>query len=153
MSNTYTQIYIQIVIVVKGRSSLIPAEKKEILYKYISGIIRNKQHKLISLNGVSNHIHLLIGLNPIEALSDLMKEVKRCSTNFINEQKWMRVNFSWQNGYGAFSYSRSQLAKVIAYIENQEKHHEKKAFKEEYIQMLRKFEVEYDEKFIFEDLK
>ncbi len=130
MANTYTQIYIQIVIVVKGRHCLIPEDKKENLYKYITGIIRNKKHKLISINGISKHIHFLIGLNPVEALSELMKEVKRCSTNFINDQKWMRGKFSWQEGYGVFSYSRSHLDKVIKYIGNQEKHHAKKTFME-----------------------
>ena len=153
MANTYTQIYIQIVIVVKGRYFLIPDEKKENLHKYITGIIRNKKHKLISINGVSNHIHFLIGLNPVEALSELVKEVKRCSTNFINEQKWLRGKFSWQEGYGAFSYSRSQLDNVIKYIENQEKHHKKKTFREEYLEMLKKFDVIYNEKYIFEDVK
>ncbi len=153
MANTYTQIYIQIVIVVKGRHCLIPNGNKERLYKYITGIIQNKKHKLISINGVSNHIHILIGLNPAEALSDLVKEVKRCSTNFINEQNWMKGKFNWQDGYGGFSYSRSQLDKVIKYIVNQENHHKKKTFREEYIEMLKKFEVVYDEKFIFEDVE
>ena len=151
MANTYTQIYIQIVVVVKDRQCLIPYEKKTNLYKYITGIVQNKQHKLISINGVSNHIHILIGYNPIEALSTLVKEVKRCSTNYINEQKWVRGKFSWQEGYAAFSYSRSQLDKVVIYIGNQEKHHNKKTFKEEYLEMLDKFEVEYNTKFIFED--
>jgi putative transposase len=153
MANTYTQIYIQIVIVVKGRHCLIPDVKKEILYKYITGIIQNKKHKLISINGISNHIHILIGLNPSESLSDLVKELKRCSTNFINEQKWLRVKFSWQEGFGAFSYSRSQLGRVIDYIKNQELHHKRKSFREEYIEILKKFEVVYDEKYIFEDVE
>jgi REP-associated tyrosine transposase len=152
MANTYTQIYLQIVIVVQGRQYLIPEEKKERLYKYITGIIQNKRHKLIAINGVSNHIHFLVGLNPVEALSVLVKEVKRCSTNFINEQKWIRGRFSWQEGYGAFSYSRSQLNNVIHYIANQELHHKKKTFREEYVEMLKKFEVVYNEKFIFEDV-
>lgn len=150
MANTYTQIYLQIVIVVKGRQCLIPDEEKEKLYKYITGIIRNKGHKLIAINGVSNHIHFLFGLYPAEALSDLVKEVKRCSTNFINEQKWIKGRFSWQEGYGAFSYSRSQLNNVIKYVANQEIHHKNKTFREEYVEMLKKFEVEYNEKFIFE---
>jgi REP element-mobilizing transposase RayT len=152
MANTYTQIYIQIVIVVKGRQCLIPDIKKEILYKYITGIIQNKKHKLISINGTSNHIHILIGLNPSESISDLVKEVKRCSTIFINEQKWLRIKFSWQEGFGAFSYSRSQLGRVIDYIKNQELHHKRKSFREEYIEILKKFEVAYDEKYIFEDV-
>ncbi|MCU0413087.1 MAG: transposase [Ignavibacteriaceae bacterium] len=152
MANTYTQIYIQIVIVVKGRHCLIPDLKKETFYKYITGIIQNKKHKLISINGISNHIHVLIGLNPSESLSDLVKEVKRCSTNFINEQKWLRVKFNWQEGFGAFSYSRSQLDRVIDYFRNQELHHKRKSFREEYIEMLKKFDVAYDEKYIFEDV-
>lgn len=153
MANTYTQIYIQIVIVVKGRHCLIPNEKKVNLYKYITGIIRNKNHKLISINGVSNHIHFLIGLNPAEALSALVKEVKRCSTNYINEQRWLLGKFGWQEGFGGFSYSRSQLDNVINYIENQEKHHQKKTFREEYMEMLKKFDVVFDEKFIFKDIE
>ena len=153
MPNSYTQIYIQIVIVVKGRHCLISNQKKENLYKYITGIIQNKKHKLIAINGIPNHIHILIGLNPAEALSTLVKEVKRCSTKFINEQRWLKGKFSWQNGYGAFSYSRSHLDSVINYIKNQEKHHKRKTFKEEYLEMLKKFEVEYDERFIFEDIE
>jgi len=102
---------------------------------------------------VPNHIHFLIGLNPAEALSTLVKEVKRCSTNFFNEQNWPRGKFGWQGGYGGFSYSRSQLDKVKKYIENQEKYHERKTFREEYIEMLKRFEVVYDEKFIFEDVE
>ena len=153
MANTYTQLYIQIVIVVKGRHCLIPNDKKENLYKYITGIIQNKKHKLITINGISNHIHFLIGLNPSEALSELVKEVKRCSTNFINEQKWLRSKFSWQKGFGGFSYSRSQLDKVVKYIENQEVHHKKRTFGEEYIEMLKKFNIKFDDKYIFEEVE
>ena len=153
MANTYTQLYIQIVIVVKGRHCLIPNDKKENLYKYITGIIQNKKHKLISINGISNHIHFLIGLNPSEALSELVKEVKRCSTNFINEQKWLRSKFSWQKGFGGFSYSRSQLDRAVKYIENQEEHHKKRTFREEYIEMLKKFKVKFDDKYIFEEVE
>ncbi len=102
---------------------------------------------------MSNHIHFLIGLNPAEALSDLVKEVKRCSTNFINKQKWLNGKFNWQEGYGAFSYSSSHLDRVIKYIDNQEIHHKRKTFKEEYVEMLKKFEVAYNEKFIFEDVE
>ena len=153
MANTYTQIYIQIVIVVKGRQSLIPNTMKTNLCKYITGIIRNKGHKLISINGVANHMHFLIGLNPAEALSDLIKEVKRCSTNYINKQRLVRGRFSWQSGYAGFSYSRSHLDRVINYIDNQEKHHRKKTFREEYLEMLKKFEVIYNGKFLFEDIE
>jgi putative transposase len=153
MPNTYTQIYIQIVIVVKGRNNLIPNGKKENLYKYITGIIQNKNHKLIAINGVPSHIHILIGLSPSEALSNLVKEVKRCSTNYINEQKWLRGKFSWQSGFGGFSYSRSQLDKVVSYIKNQENHHKRKTFREEYVELLKKFEVEYNERFVFDDVE
>jgi REP-associated tyrosine transposase len=152
MANTYTQIYIHIVIVVKGRQSLIPDNKKTNLYKYITGILQNKNHKLISINGTSNHVHILIGYNPVEALSALVKELKRCITNYINEQRWIKGKFSWQTGFAAFSYSRSQLSNVIRYIENQEQHHREKTFREEYIEMLKKFEVEYNTKFIFDDI-
>jgi len=152
MANTYTQIYIHVVIVVRNRQCLIPIDKKVILYNYMTGVIQNKKHKLIRINGISNHIHILIGLNPAEALSDLMKEVKRCSTNFINEKKWIRHKFAWQEGFGGFSYSRSQLDNVIRYIDNQEKHHKKKTFRKEYIEMLEKFEVEFDDRYIFQDV-
>jgi len=153
MANTYTQIYIQVVIVVKGRNCLIPNDKKEMLYKYMTGIIQNKNHKLISINGISNHIHFLIGLNTAESLSELIKEVKRCSTNYINEKKWIKGKFSWQEGFGGFSYSRSQINRVVKYIENQEHHHKKKTFREEYIELLKKFEVTYNKKFIFKEVE
>jgi len=152
MANTYTQIFIHIVFVVKGRANLIPSDKKEELYKYIAGIIKEKKHKLFIVNGMSDHVHILLGYNPIEALSELIKEVKRCSSMFINNNKWVRGRFEWQAGYGAFSYSKSQIDDVYRYIENQEKHHKIKTFREEYIEMLKKFEVEYDEKYIFKDV-
>ena len=152
MANTYTQIFIHIVFVVKGRANLIPSDKKEELYKYIAGIIKEKKHKLFIVNGMSDHVHILLGYNPIEALSELIKEVKRCSSMFINNNKWVRGRFEWQAGYGAFSYSKSQIDDVYRYIENQENHHKIKTFREEYIEMLKKFEVEYDEKYIFKDV-
>ena len=153
MANTYTKIYIHVVIVVKGRQSLIPNDKKANLYKYISGIVQNKDHKLIYINWVPNHVHFLIGLNPAEAVSDLVKEVKRCSTNFINEQNWIRGRFSWQSGYAGFSYSRSHLDRVIKSIRNQEEHHRRKTCREEYLEMLKKFEIVYNEKYIFDDIE
>ncbi|MCO5252709.1 MAG: IS200/IS605 family transposase [Candidatus Kapabacteria bacterium] len=152
MAGTYTQIYIQIVIVVKGRDNLIRNENKDELYKYISGIVHNKGHKMLCINGVANHIHFLIGFKPVEQLSELVKEIKRCSSLFINERKWVKGKFEWQSGYGAFSYSHSQISKVALYIENQEEHHRRKTFKEEYIELLNKFNVAYDERYIFEDV-
>jgi REP element-mobilizing transposase RayT len=152
MANTYTQIFIQIVYVVKGRKNLIPLDRKEELFKYTAGIIRERGHKVYIVNGMSDHIHILLGYNPIESISELVKEVKRCSSMFINNNKWVRDRFEWQAGYGAFSYSKSQIDKVYKYIENQEKHHKKRTFREEYIEFLKKFEVDYEEKYIFEDI-
>lgn len=150
MANTYTQIYIQIVFAVKGRQNLIPKIHKDELYKYITGIVRNKNQKLITINGMSDHIHILIGLKPDVALSDVVRDIKANSSKFINNKKWFRGKFSWQEGFGAFSYSQSQLDSVVAYIKNQEKHHSKTTFKEEYKKLLEKFYVEYEDKYLFE---
>ena len=152
MANTYTQIFIHLVFVVKGRQNLIPSDKKDELFKYIGGIIKTRGHKLFIVNGMSDHVHILIGYNPIEALSELLKELKRCSSIFINDKKWVKGKFEWQQGYGGFSYSKSQIDKVYKYIENQEIHHKKKTFREEYLELLKKFEVDFDEKYIFEDV-
>jgi REP element-mobilizing transposase RayT len=120
MANTFSQIYIQTVFAVSSRMSLIkPAFKKD-LYKYISGIVRNQGQKLIAINGMPDHVHILIGLRPVMALADLVQEIKVDSTNFINKKKWIHGRFSWQEGYGAFSYGHSQLNTVIRYIQNQE---------------------------------
>jgi putative transposase len=148
--STFSQIYIQVVVAVKGRSSLIASSWEEELYRYITGIITHKGQKLIAINGVSDHIHILIGLKPSCCLSDLMRELKKASNTFINERKFTRTKFEWQEGFGAFSYSHSALDNVIAYIQNQKEHHRKRTFKEEYIGLLKKFEVEYDEKYLFE---
>lgn len=150
MANTYTQIYIQIVFAVKGRQNLIKKNHKDELYKYITGITRNKNQKLISINGMPDHIHILIGLKPDIALSDLIRDIKANSSKFINKKNWYMGKFNWQEGFGAFSYSRSHLNKVIKYIENQEKHHKKKSFKEEYLELLQKFCVEYKAKYVFD---
>ncbi len=152
MANTYTQLFIHIVFAVKGRTNLIPSKNKEELYKYIAGIIKGKGHKSIIVNGMPDHTHILISYNPVEALSSLVKEIKRCSSIFINENKWVIGKFEWQAGYGGFSYSKSQIEKVYKYIENQELHHKKKTFREEYIDLLKKFVIEYDDKYIFEDV-
>ena len=150
MANTYSQIYIQIVFAVKGRQNLIATEHREELHKYITGIVRNRDQKMLSIFSMPDHTHLLIGLKPSIAISDLVRDVKADSSNFINEKKWLRGKFNWQEGFGAFSYSRSQLDNVIKYILNQEKHHKKKTFREEYIGFLKKFEINYDEKYLFE---
>lgn len=152
MPNTYTQVHIQFVFAVKYRERSIHSSWKSELYKYITGIVQGNKHKLISINGMSDHIHILIGLRPTQSMSDLMQDIKGNSSKWINENKLIREKFEWQEGYGAFSYSKSQLKNVIEYIENQELHHQKKTFLEEYVNFLEKFEVDYDEKYIFKEL-
>ncbi|MCG3118980.1 MAG: hypothetical protein ALAOOOJD_01276 [bacterium] len=149
MANTYTQIYVHVVFAVQGRQNLIPKEHKEELHKYITGIIQNKKQKLIAINGMPDHIHIFIGMKPSIALSDLVRDIKNNSSNFVNEKKWVRGKFNWQEGFGAFSYGHSQIDAVVKYIQNQEKHHAKKTFKEEYLDMLKKFNLEYDERYLF----
>ncbi|MBV6504605.1 MAG: hypothetical protein ILNGONEN_00153 [Syntrophorhabdaceae bacterium] len=150
MANSYTQIYIHVVFAVQGRQNLIPKEHKEELHKYITGIVQNKGQKLIAINSMPDHVHVFIGMKPNVALSDLVRDVKNNSSGFINEKKWMRGRFNWQKGFGAFSYGHSQIDAVVKYIITQEKHHAKKTFREEYLEMLKKFAVEYDEKYLFE---
>ena len=150
MPGTFTQIYIQIVFAVQGRQNLISKTWKDELHKYIAGIIKAKNQKPIIVNGMPDHIHAFIGLKPSMAISDLVRDIKNNSTNFINEQKFVRGKFSWQEGYGAFSYSRSHIERVYNYILNQEKHHKKKTFREEYLEFLEKYEIEYDEKYLFD---
>jgi len=150
MPNTYTQIHIHFVFVVKHRFSSIQDSWKNDLYKYISGIIINNKHKMICINGLPDHVHLLIGLRPHQSISDLMHDVKRNSALWINNNKLTKGRFEWQEGYGAFSYGASQIKDVIKYIENQEIHHKKKSFQEEYVGFLKIFGVEYDERYIFQ---
>ncbi len=152
MANTYTQIHIQAVFAVKYREAVIEKEWQEELYKYITGIVQNYHHKLLKINGMPDHVHLFFGMRPAQSLSKLMQQVKEDSSTWINNRGFLRNKFNWQEGYGAFSYSRSQVTAVCTYIENQQEHHRKKTFLEEYIQMLKAFEVEFDEKFIFKPL-
>ena len=149
MANTYTQIYIQAVFAVQSRQNLISKDHKEELHKYITGIIRNKKQKLIAIKSMPDHIHIFIGMRPSIALSDLIRDIKSNSSSFINEKRWFRGKFNWQEGFGAFSYGHSQIDAIIKYIQNQEKHHAKKTFKEEYLKMLKKFNIEYDDKYLF----
>src|SRR5580704_14472315 len=142
MANTYTQIYIHIVFAVEGRQNLIAPEHNDELQKYITGIVSAQKQKLIAINNMPDHLHMLIGLRPDSSLSDLVRDVKANSAKFINEKRWMTGRFSWQEGFGAFSYSRSQLGTVIRYIENQQKHHATKTFREEYVELLEKFNVD-----------
>lgn len=149
MPGTFSQIYIQIVFAVKGRQSLIHAPWEEELFKYITGIVQNKEQKMLAINGMPDHIHVLIGMKPNCCLSDLIREIKKSSNEFIKSRKFCN-EFSWQEGYGAFSFSHSQLNNVINYILNQKEHHKKKTFKEEYLQLLQKLELKFEEKYLFD---
>ncbi len=132
MAGTFSQIYIQVVFAVKGRESLIQASWEDELYKYIAGIVGNKEQKMLVINGMPDHIHFLIGMKPSCCLSDLVREIKKSSNDFIKDKKFSKYKFQWQEGYGAFSYSHSALDNVIAYINNQKEHHKKHSFKDEY---------------------
>ena len=149
LANTYSQIYIHVVFAVEGRQSLIAPGNNEELQKYIAGIVTRRKQKLLAINNMPDHLHMLVGIAPDMAVSDLVRDVKAGSSKFISEQRWVAGRFSWQEGFGAFSYSRSQLSTVIRYIENQQKHHMTKSFREEYIALLEKFGVRYEMRFIF----
>jgi REP element-mobilizing transposase RayT len=153
MANTYTQIYIQFVFAVQNRISLIQADWKDELYKYITGIVQANKHKLIAINGVSNHIHIFVGYKPHQSMPDLMQDVKGSSSKWINSKKLVKGRFSWQEGYGAFSYSPSHIDNVVRYINNQEIHHHKSTFIEEYLKLLKDFNIEYDEKYILKNVE
>lgn len=150
MANTYTQLYIHIVFAVKYRYALIASSWKERLHKYITGIIQNQGNKLIAINTVPNHAHILIGMKSDISLSDLVRDIKKDSTNFVNNEIKLRGKFSWQEGFGAFSYSHSQIDSVVKYILNQEEHHRFKTFREEYEAMLKDYSVAYEDRYIFE---
>lgn len=153
MANTYSQMYVQVVIVVKYRETLIQKTWKEELYKYITGIVTNKGQKMLRINGVENHIHMLLNIQPNIALSDLMRDVKANSTKWINEQGFCKHSFRWQEGFGAFTYSISQIDNVIKYIDNQEERHKTKTFKNEYLSLLKNFDIEYKEEYLFDFLE
>ena len=150
MANTFTQFHLQFVFAVKYRDAIIHASWKDELYKYITGIVQNHKHKMLAINGMPDHIHLLIGMRPTQSVSDLMQDVKGDSSRWINEKGFVKRKFEWQEGYGGFSYGASQVPAVIRYIQNQEQHHKKKKFTEEYIDFLEKFNVEYDKRYIFQ---
>lgn len=150
MAGTFSQIYIQVVFAVKGRENLLQKSWRDEVFKYISGIIKEKGQKPIIVNGVEDHVHLFIGLKPSMCLSDLVRDIKNNTTNFINDKKLTKKKFFWQEGFGAFSYSHSHIDNVYKYILNQEAHHRKQTFKAEYLEYLEKFEIEHDEKYLFE---
>ncbi|MGB7624162.1 MAG: IS200/IS605 family transposase [Terriglobia bacterium] len=153
MANTYTQIYIHLVFAVQGRQNLIYPSHNDELQEYITGIVTGKRQKLITINNRPDHAHLLIGQKPDIALSDLVRDIKAGSSGFINRSHWMRGRFEWQEGFGAFSYSHSQLDRVIRYIQNQEEHHARKTFQQEYLQLLKRFQIPYDERYIFKPVE
>lgn len=151
MANTYTQIHIQFVFAVKYRDGLIHTSFKEELYQYITGIIKNHNHKLLAINGMPDHIHIFIGMRPTQSISDLLQDIKGSSSKWINDKKFLKVKFEWQEGYGAFSYAKSQVDTVINYIKNQEQHHTQKNFREEYLEFLKLYEIDFDERYIFKE--
>lgn len=153
MANTYTQIHLQVVFAVKRRTGLIQKEWQDELYKYITGIVQTHGHKLLAINGMPDHLHIFFGMRPTQSLSELMQDIKGGSSKWINEKKFTKEKFEWQEGFGAFSYSKSQASKVIAYVQNQELHHSKITFLAEYKEFLRRFDVEYDERYIFRALE
>ena len=152
MANTYTQIYLHVVFAVSGRACVIQRERKEELQKYIAGIVSGRNQKLIAINCMPDHIHILLGLQPNEAPSDLIGRIKTGSTNHINEQRWIGCRFSWQEGFGAFSVSHSHLGTVIDYVHNQENHHRRKSFHEEYVEFLERHDVAYNERYVFKPI-
>jgi REP element-mobilizing transposase RayT len=153
MANTYTQIYIHIVFAVKNRDAMISRAWSERLRRYITGIVQNQGHKLIAINTMPDHVHIFIGMKPDATLSDLVRDIKRDSTNFINNEIKPQGKFAWQEGFGAFSYSHAQIDSVVKYILNQEEHHRRKTFREEYEEMLREFAVQYDARYVFDWLE
>lgn len=153
MAGTYTQIHLHLVFAVQNRLSLIQSSWKDRLYQYITGIIQQHKHKMIIINGMPDHLHIVIGMRPTQSLSDLLQDIKGSSSKWINAHKLVPGKFTWQEGYGAFSYGRSQLPKLIDYVKTQEEHHKKTTFLEEYKEFLKAFEVEFDERYIFKELE
>lgn len=152
MANTYSQLYVQFVFAVQNRTSLIQSKWEVELYKYITGIVKNNNHKMIAINGMPDHLHIFVGLHPTQSISDIMRLVKGESSEWINSQKLVLGKFKWQEGYGAFSYGRSQIDQVYKYVMNQKAHHETRSFLEEYVQLLQKFGIPYDERYIFKSV-
>jgi putative transposase len=150
MSNTYTQLYIQLVFAVKGRNSFIQYSWEDELYKYITAVVQNDQHKILAINGMPDHLHIFVGLQPAISIADLVKDIKRASNYWINEKGFIKEKFEWQSGYGAFSYGKSQIDRVCKYIYNQKQHHNKLAFKNEYIRLLELFSIPFKEEYLFE---
>lgn len=152
MANTYTQIHIQVVFAVRHRQCLIKEEWEDKLYAYMTGIIQNHGHKLLIINGMPDHVHIFFGFRPIQSLSNLMQQVKEKSSKWVNNEGFSQQKFTWQSGYGAFSYHKSMIPTIIRYIENQKEHHRKKSFLEEYEEYLKEFGIDYDNRFLFDQI-
>jgi REP element-mobilizing transposase RayT len=150
MANTYTQLYVHVVFAVKGRQNMISPKWKEELYKYITGIVTNQGQKLMIINGMPDHLHILIGMKPDIALSDLVRDIKSNSSKLINEKGLTIGKFAWQNGFGAFTVGQSQKENVINYIKTQEEHHRHKTFREEYLDFLNTYQIAYNDQYVFE---
>jgi putative transposase len=150
MANTFSQIYLQFVFSVKNRQSLIPKQHKEELHKYITKLVENRKAKLLAIHCMPDHIHIFVGFKPVYSIPDFIKEIKVESNEFINNKQWTKHKFAWQEGYGVFSYSHSHIDAVVKYILNQEEHHRKRTFREEYRDFLKKFEIEYNENYLFD---
>lgn len=153
MANTYNQIYIHLVFAVKYRDAVIDKSWRQELFQYMIGLIENRKHKVYAIGGMSDHIHILVSLSPKQAISELVLEIKRASSLWIKEKQFVRCQFAWQEGFGAFSYGKSQVDHVVKYIQNQEVHHAKRSFKDEYISFLKLFGIEYDEKYVFHEME
>ncbi|KQT21893.1 transposase [Chryseobacterium sp. Leaf404] len=151
MANTYSQIFVQFVFAVKGRERQIPEDMRERLEKYMTGIVQKNQQKLLAIYANPDHVHVFVGFNNLNiTIPNLIRDIKAGSSKMINDERWFDEKFNWQEGYGAFSYSRSQIDRVVKYILNQKHHHKKKSFREEYLEFLQKFEIDYKEEYIFE---
>ena len=153
MANTYSQIYIQIIFAVKGRENLVREEKRIELEKFITGIVKNRKQKLLAIYINPDHAHILVGLNNLDMkIPDLVRDIQAGSSKMINDYSWFDSKFAWQEGYGAFSYSKSQIDNVVKYILKQPEHHKRKTFKEEYLKILNDLSIEYDERYLFDFL-
>ena len=150
MANSFTQAYIHYIFAVKGRRNFLIPNHNDELQKYITGLAQHRNCKMLAINNMPDHFHMFLGQHPSYSMSKIMQEIKSVSSKFINEKNWYKSKFRWQTGYGAFTYSHSQIDNVIKYIMNQQEHHKKRIFRDEYIEFLNKFEIEYDEKYLFE---
>jgi len=153
MPNTYTQIHLHFVFAVQNRLSLIQQGWAERLYQYITGIVQQNNHKMIIINGMPDHLHIVVGMRPTQSVADLLQDIKGGSSKWINDNKLVNGKFQWQEGYGAFSYNKSALPKLIEYVKQQEEHHRKKTFLEEYKEFLHAFEIEYHERYLFHEIE